>query len=95
MTSIEEIKDKTLPILKRYGVKKAALFGSFARGTIVTEASDIDILVEIEEDISLLDFVGLKLELEEILGRKVDLVEYSTLKPILKERVLKEQVPIL
>jgi len=44
---------------------------------------------------SLLDFVGLKLEIEEALGRKVDLVEYSTIKPLLKERILNEQVVIL
>jgi len=59
------------------------------------EDSDIDILVEIEKDISLLDFVGLKLEIEEALGRKVDLVEYNTIKPLLKERILNEQVIIL
>jgi predicted nucleotidyltransferase len=94
MINIEEIKDKALPILKRYGVTKAALFGSFVRREMKDE-SDIDILVEIQKDISLLDFVGLKLELEETLGRKVDVVEYSALKPILKERVLSEQVPIL
>ena len=57
--------------------------------------SDIDILVEISKDISLLDFVGLKLEIEEALGRKVDLVEYKTIKPLLKERILQEQVTIL
>ena len=57
--------------------------------------SDIDILVEIGKDISLLDFVGLKLELEEVLENKVDLVEYKTIKPLLKERILKEQVMIL
>lgn len=94
MKEIKEIKDKILPVLKRYGVSKAALFGSSVRGDM-TEESDLDILVEIEKDISLLDFVGLKLELEEILGRKVDLVEYCTLKPIIRERVLREQVPIL
>ena len=94
MEEIKEIRDKIIPILKRYGVSKAALFGSSVKGEM-TEESDIDVLVEIETDISLLDFVGLKLELEEILGRKVDVVEYSTLKPILKERVLREQVPIL
>jgi len=44
---------------------------------------------------SSLDFVGLKLEIEEALGRKVDLVEYSTIKPLLRERILKEQVEIL
>jgi predicted nucleotidyltransferase len=94
LEEIKEIADKILPILKRYGVSKAALFGSLVRGD-VAEKSDLNILVEIEKDISLLDFVGLKLELEEILGRKVDLVEYCTLKPIIRERVLREQVPIL
>jgi predicted nucleotidyltransferase len=48
--------------------------------------------VEIDKDISLLDFVGIKLEIEEKLGRKVDLVEYSTIKPLLKENILKEEV---
>jgi hypothetical protein len=91
---IEEIKQKILPILQRYGVKKVGLFGSCVRGEI-REGSDIDILVEIEKDISLLDFVGLKLEIEEALGRKVDLVEYSTIKPLLREKILKEQVVIL
>jgi predicted nucleotidyltransferase len=53
------------------------------------------LLVEIESDISLLDFVGLKIEIEEALGRKVDLVEYCTIKPGLKDKILKEQVVIL
>jgi predicted nucleotidyltransferase len=44
---------------------------------------------------SLLDFVGLKIEIEEALGRKVDLVEYDTIKPLLKDRILREEVPIL
>jgi predicted nucleotidyltransferase len=52
--------------------------------------SDIDILVEVGSGMSLLDFVGLKLEIEEALGRRVDLVEYSTIKPLLKERILGE-----
>ncbi len=91
---IEDIKRKILPILKRYGVKRVGLFGSFVRGEIRKD-SDIDILVKIDKDISLLDFVGLKLEIEEALGKKVDLVEYDTIKPILKERILNEQVIIL
>jgi predicted nucleotidyltransferase len=91
---VQIIKKKIIPILKRYGVKRAAIFGSFVRGK-AKKNSDIDILVEIEKDISLLDFVGLKLEIEEALGRKVDLVEYSTLKPFIRERALKEQLLIL
>ncbi|MCK4455244.1 MAG: nucleotidyltransferase family protein [Thermoplasmata archaeon] len=91
---IEEVKEKILPILQRHGVKKVGLFGSFVRDEM-REDSDIDILVEIENDMSLLDFVGLKLEIEEALGMKVDLVEYSTIKPLLRERIMSEQVPIL
>ncbi len=93
-TRIEEIKRKILPILQRYGVKRAGLFGSYVRKEM-REDSDIDILVEIEKDISLLDFVGLKLEIEGALGKKVDLVEYGTIKPLLRERILNEQVAIL
>ncbi len=91
---IEEIKRKILPILQRYGVKRIGLFGSCVRGEM-REDSDIDILVEIEKDISLLDFIGIKLEIEETLGRKVDLVEYCTIKPLLRDRILKEQVVVL
>ncbi len=91
---IEEVKNKILPILQNYGVKRAGLFGSCVRNEMMKD-SDIDILVEIEKDISLLDFVGLKLEIEDVLKRKVDLVEYNTIKPLRKERILSEQVIIL
>lgn len=93
--NVEEIKmKKIIPILKKYGVKRAGIFGSFVRGE-ETKKSDIDVLVEIEGRMSLLDFVGLKLELEEALGKKVDLGEYSTIKPIIKEQILSEEVAIL
>lgn len=83
-----------LPIMREYGVKKAALFGSFVRREM-KKNSDIDVLVEIEADISLLDFIELKQKLEETMGRRVDLVEYDTLKPFIKENILKEQVVLL
>ena len=91
---IEEIRRKILPILRPHGVKRAGIFGSVVRRE-AREDSDIDILVEIESDMSLLDFVGLKLDIEEALGRRIDLVEYSTIKPLLRERILSEQVAIL
>jgi len=92
--NIEQIKLSILPTLQRYGVSKAALFGSIVRDQAQPD-SDIDILVQIEKDISLLDFVGLKLELEQILKTDVDLVEYDTIKPLLREAILKEQQVIL
>lgn len=93
-SDIKTIKQKVLPILKRHKVNRAALFGSCISGTMKKD-SDIDILVDIKKNISLLDFVGIKLELEESLNRKVDLVEYNTIKPLLRDRIMKEQVKIL
>lgn len=91
---IRKIRQKIIPILKHYGIKRAALFGSYVRGD-TRKSSDIDILVDIKKDISLLDFVGIKLELEDALKKKVDLVEYNTIKPLLREGILKQEVKIL
>lgn len=91
---IDEIRKKILPILKSHEVKKAGIFGSFARGDVSGE-SDIDILVDIPGDISLLDFIGLKLEIEDAIGKKVDLVEYDTIKPAIRKKILDEQTVIL
>ena len=89
----ERIKEKILPILKKYGIKKAALFGSFARGEQKPD-SDIDILVKFKdrENKTLLDLVGLELELVDVLNRKVDVLTYNSLHPLLKDYILKEQV---
>jgi predicted nucleotidyltransferase len=94
MKDMEELKRRIISVLQKYDVKRAGLFGSCVRGEF-SEESDIDILVEIESDISLLDFVGIKLELEEVLERKVDLGEYDTIKSLLREKILNEQVEIL
>ena len=88
--TIQIIKKQILPILKRQGVTKAALFGSMARGED-KKRSDIDILIKLEKGKSLFDFVGLKLELEEKLGKKVDLVTYRAIKPRLKDIILRDE----
>ena len=94
MKEVEEIKDKIMQILKKSGVKKAALFGSTVRGE-AGEKSDVDILIEFEGGKSLLDLVGLKLELEEKLQRDVDVLTYKSLHSLLKDKILSEQVVIL
>lgn len=91
---LEEIKNKIIPVLQRHDVKKAAIFGSFVREE-QKEDSDIDILVEFKGDKSLLDLAGLKIELEEVLKRKVDVLTYNSLHPLLKDRILQEQKVIL
>ena len=68
----------------------AALFGSTARGE-ARKGSDIDLLIKLKKGKTLLDIVHLKLELEKKLGRKVDLVEYDAIRPLLRETILNEQ----
>jgi predicted nucleotidyltransferase len=89
--TIEQIKIIVTPILIRHGVTKAALFGSMATQTYT---SDIDILIELDDTYSLLDFVGIKLDLEDALNKKVDLVEYRAVKPALRKYILESPVPI-
>jgi hypothetical protein len=91
---IVEIKTVVLPILKTYDATRAGLFGSVVRGELGPE-SDIDLLMELPDHKSLLSLVGLKLGLEVALGRSVDLVEYATLPPLLKESILIEEVPLM
>ena len=88
--TIQDISAKIIPVLKSQGVLKAALFGSVVRGE-TKKKSDVDLLVELADDRSLLDLVGLKLDLEEKLDRKVDIVEYEAIKPVLKDIILNEQ----
>lgn len=92
--NLEEIKRKSLPVLKEAGVTRCAIFGSYVRGE-AKKNSDIDMLVEIPRGTGLFGFVGLKHKLEDALKRKVDLGEYSTIKPRLQENILNSAVQIL
>ena len=89
MTGMKNLPKTTIPVLKKYGVTKAAVFGSYARGE-ANQNSDIDILVDIKKDLSLLGFSALKQELQEALNRRVDLIEYSQIKPLLKQSILED-----
>lgn len=91
---IKNIKNKIIPILIKNGVKKASIFGSFARGDY-NKKSDIDVLIEYKnDDKSLFDLIGLQMEIEKKVKKKVDLGEYSAIRPRIKEKILKEQVCI-
>lgn len=91
--TIQAIAKQIVPILKRQGVTKAALFGSCARGEM-KKRSDIDLLIKLKKGKTLFDIVRLKLELEERLGRKVDIVEYDAIRPLLRDIILREQKSI-
>lgn len=93
-TKVSEIKRSIVPVLKAMGIVKAGLFGSAARDEL-RPSSDIDLLIETNGKLNLFEFVGLKQNLETRLARRVDLVEYSALKPSLKKKILAEQISIL
>jgi len=90
---INKLIPKIRRILKKNKVKRAGIFGSFARGEY-KKNSDIDILIEPPKGIGF-EFVGIQFELEDKLGKKVDLITYKGISPYLKDKILKEEVRIL
>ena len=90
----QQVLDKTVPILKRYGVARASIFGSFVRGE-ETPQSDIDLLIQPPRGMTLFGLGGLCSDLEEALHRTVDLVQYDYIKPALRETIMREKIDIL
>ena len=93
--SLQRIKKIIVPILKKNDVVKAGIFGSYARGE-QKKGSDVDVLIKYgKKRKSLLDLVRLKLELEETLRKKVDIITYNSIHHLLKDEILKEEVKII
>jgi len=82
-----------LRIAARHGARNVRVFGSVARGEADAE-SDLDVLVDMEPGRSLLDLAGVLVDLEELLGCKVDVVTERGLRERIRERVLQEAVPL-
>ncbi len=86
-------RDEIVRVLDRHGARCARIFGSYARGE-AERGSDLDVLVVMDDDRSLLDRIGAAQELEDLLGMRVDLVNERALHPLLRERVLAEAVEL-
>ncbi len=96
MQMIEQVKLKRKEILRiasKYGAHNIRIFGSVARGD-ADDRSDIDFLVDMDPGRSLFDMGGLLMDLQNMLGRDVDLITERGLKQRIRERVLKEAVPL-
>ncbi|MFA0823705.1 MAG: nucleotidyltransferase family protein [Methanomethylovorans sp.] len=91
---IETYKQIIVPILIENDVDKAGIFGSFARNE-AKEDSDIDILVKFKSRKSLFDLARLELELERESKRKIEVITYDSINPLIKEQILKEEIKIL
>jgi predicted nucleotidyltransferase len=85
------LKEEILKIAAQYGAYNVRIFGSVARGEARPD-SDVDFLVELEAQRTLLDQIALMQSLEELLGRKVDVTEPETLHELIRDKVLQEAV---
>ena len=94
ITSLTMIKKKIIKILKENNITRAGIFGSYGKGK-AKKTSDIDILIELKPDVSLLGIIRLKMLLEKATKKNVDLVEYETIKPQIREKILNEEVRII
>ncbi|HVR98788.1 MAG TPA: nucleotidyltransferase family protein [Thermoanaerobaculia bacterium] len=90
---LRDKRDEILRIAARHGASNVRIFGSFARGE-ATRDSDIDILVDLERGRSLLDHAALVIELEELLGTRVDVATERGLKVGVREEILGEARPL-
>lgn len=92
--TIQQLQDQITPILQKYDVIRASVFGSVARGE-EKEGSDVDILVELSTNKKGLDFIGyfedLRQDIQEKLHKKVDLVQYHLIKKNLRPYIEKDQ----
>lgn len=80
-------------LAQRYGARNLRIFGSVARGEDTVE-SDVDLLVEWQDWVSLSDWAGLQQDLENLLGRRVDIVSEKTLHWYIRDKVLAEAKPL-
>ena len=89
----EEIKNKIIFILAKYNIRKILVFGSYARNEAKPN-SDLDLIVEFPDDISLLDHIGIEFELSEALNMKIDLLSQNGISPYIKDQIMKEAIVI-
>ena len=90
---LETKRDEILQLAARHGAHNVRVFGSVARGE-VTKDSDVDLLVDMEPECSLLDMVSLQVALQELLGRRVDVVTEASVYWLIRRRVLREARPL-
>lgn len=92
--TIKQIKELTLPVFQKHNIKEVYLFGSYSRGE-ANNKSDIDLFTEKGDIESLLDHVGVEMELEEALGKHVDLITFgSSMNSIFRRELDKDKIKL-
>ena len=90
---LSENREAILQLAAQHGAANVSVFGSMAREDATT-GSDVDLLVDMEADRSLLDLVGLWQDLEDLLGQSVDVISEGGMSPYLRDKILAEAVPL-
>lgn len=90
----QKIHQTVKSTLGKYNLKSAAIFGSYARGE-ENENSDLDILISLKRDMNLLDIIGIEQELEDILGKKVQIITERSIKPRLREYIYRDLIQVI
>ena len=90
---LARLRTTVLTIARAHGARNVRVFGSFARNE-QGPSSDVDLLVEMPQGASLFDLAGLKVDLEEALKRKVDVLTDGGISPYLRDRILREARPL-
>jgi predicted nucleotidyltransferase len=93
LNDINDRRDAILQIAARHGASNVRIFGSVARGQ-AREGSDLDLLVRLQEDRSLLDHIALMQDLEDLLGCRVEVVNDRALHRLIRDQILAEAIPI-
>jgi uncharacterized protein len=93
VTTLRSRRTEILALARKHGARNVRVFGSVARGDAGSD-SDVDILVELEPGRSLLDHAALMIDLSDLLGCKVDVVTDRGIRPRIRDRVLREAVPL-
>ena len=86
-------RDEILKLAATHGARNIRVFGSVARGE-ADEQSDVDFLVDLEQGRSLLDLGGLLMDMQDLLGCRVDVVTEKGLRPRIRDQVFREAVPL-
>lgn len=90
---LKQKREEILYLAAQHGASNIRIFGSVARNE-EREDSDIDFLVDMESDRSLLDRIGLIQDLEDLLGRKVDVATVKGLRESFRERIITQAIPL-
>lgn len=93
MELLRQQRSEILKLASQHGARNVRIFGSAARGEAEAD-SDIDFLVELEPDRTLFDLGALLMDLQDLLGRKIDIVTDDSIYWLLRRKILKEAIPL-